>query len=84
MFRVGTSGWSYNDWRGLFYPEKLPSNKRLGYYVEHFDTVELNASFYRLPAESTFGNWRRTVPRDFTFAVKASRYLTHVKRLSEP
>ena len=84
MFRTGTSGWSYDDWRNLFYPEKLPSRKRLGYYADHFDTVEVNSSFYRLPAESTFRDWRRTVPRGFTFAVKASRYLTHVKRLNEP
>jgi uncharacterized protein YecE (DUF72 family) len=84
MFRVGTSGWSYDHWKKLFYPEKLPAQERLGFYSHHFDTVEVNASFYHLPTETTFRNWKETVPRDFTFAVKASRYLTHLKRLMEP
>jgi uncharacterized protein YecE (DUF72 family) len=84
MFRVGTSGWSYDHWRMLFYPEKLPAKKRLDHYSRSFDTVEVNASFYHLPAETTFRKWKETVPDEFTFAVKASRYITHLKRLVEP
>ncbi len=83
-FRVGTSGWSYDHWREIFYPSRLPSRERLAFYVDHFDTVEVNASFYRLPSEETLRNWRRTVPRDFRFTMKASRYLTHLKRLADP
>ena len=55
-FRVGTSGWSYDHWREIFYPSRLPSRERLGFYVDHFDTVEVNASFYRLPSEETLRN----------------------------
>ena len=84
MFRLGTSGWSYDHWRVLFYPEKLTAKNRLRYYAGHFDTVEINSSFYRLPTENAFQTWRKAVPREFTFAVKASRYLTHLKRLVEP
>lgn len=84
MFRVGTSGWSYDHWRVLFYPEKCPAKDRLKFYAGHFDTVEINSSFYHLPTEKAFQNWRQAVSREFTFAVKASRYLTHVKRLVAP
>ena len=84
MFRVGTSGWSYDHWRKLFYPEKLPAKARLDHYSRSFDTVEVNASFYHLPAENTFRKWKETVPNEFVFAVKASRYITHLKRLAEP
>lgn len=84
MFRVGTSGWSYEHWRGPFYPQELSSKNRLGFYARHFDSVEINASFYRLPSEASFRTWRQTVPKGFTFAVKASRYITHLKRLIEP
>jgi uncharacterized protein YecE (DUF72 family) len=83
-FRVGTSGWSYGHWRKLFYPAKLPTREWLAFYARHFDTVEINNSFYRLPAKETFRNWRTGVPREFIYAVKASRYITHVKRLAEP
>jgi uncharacterized protein YecE (DUF72 family) len=83
-FRVGTSGWSYDHWREVFYPHKLPARKRLAFYSSRFDTVEVNASFHRLPSEETFRTWREAVPREFKFAVKASRYLTHVKRLADP
>ena len=82
--RIGTSGWQYKHWRGPFYPEKLPLRAWLPYYAEHFDTVEVNNSFYRLPTEETFAKWRDTTPPGFVFAVKASRYLTHFKRLIEP
>ncbi len=83
-FYVGTSGWHYPHWRGVFYPEDLPSRDWLSYYVRRFPTVELNASFYRQPRESTWGLWRRTVPEGFRFAVKASRFLTHIRRLADP
>lgn len=82
--RIGTSGWEYAHWRGRFYPRDLPVDRRLEFYAERFDTVELNNSFYRLPEADTFAAWRRRVPDGFAFAVKASRYLTHLKRLREP
>lgn len=81
--RIGTSGWTYNHWLGVFYPEDLPKSRWLEHYCRHFDTVEINCSFYRLPREATFSNWRKRAPEGFIFAVKASRYITHVKRLSE-
>jgi len=84
VVRIGTSGWEYDHWRGTFYPRDLPKRRWLEHYAEHFDTVELNASFYRLPSAGTFGRWGTRVPSDFRFAVKASRYLTHVRRLREP
>jgi uncharacterized protein YecE (DUF72 family) len=81
--RVGTSGFIYDHWRDRFY---APSDRgsELERYAEAFDTVELNVTFYRMPPSSTFRSWARRVPDDFTFAVKASRYLTHVKRLQDP
>jgi uncharacterized protein YecE (DUF72 family) len=82
-FWIGTSGWSYKHWRGRFYPEELPSSKWFPYYFEHFRTVELNASFYRLPQKKTWSNWQATAPQGFCFAVKASRFLTHIKRLED-
>lgn len=81
---IGTSGWHYEHWRGVFYPEGLPSRDWLSYYAERFPTVEINASFYRQPKTSTWELWRATVPDDFRFVVKASRYLTHIKRLADP
>jgi uncharacterized protein YecE (DUF72 family) len=80
---VGTSGWVYPHWRGPFYPPDLPGNRWLEFYTERFPSVELNASFYRLPQEKTFSNWGRKVPDDFRFAVKASRFVTHIKRLKD-
>lgn len=82
--RVGTSGWEYEHWRGSFYPLELKRDRWLEHYAERFDTVELNASFYRLPQRVTFERWATRVPDEFVYAVKASRYLTHVKRLKEP
>ena len=84
MLRVGTSGFDYRDWRGAFYPRFIRSTDRLAYYAEHFATVELNVTFYRMPAADAFRGWRDGVPDDFRFAVKASRYLTHTLRLLEP
>jgi len=78
---IGTSGWHYDDWRNRFYPEKLPKTKWLEFYARHFPTVELNNSFYRLPTENAFANWRDSSPTNFTFAVKVSRFITHIKRL---
>jgi uncharacterized protein YecE (DUF72 family) len=81
---IGTSGWVYRHWRGTFYPQELPTRAWLSYYGERFATVELNNSFYRLPSEKAFRAWAAAVPPGFRFAVKASRYLTHMKKLLEP
>jgi uncharacterized protein YecE (DUF72 family) len=84
VIRIGTSGWSYADWAGRFYPEDLPSKEWLPAYAARFGTVELNNSFYRLPEAATFATWRVATPERFVFAVKVSRYLTHLRRLREP
>jgi uncharacterized protein YecE (DUF72 family) len=81
---IGTSGWQYRDWRGPFYPPGLPTSSWLPRYAEDFATAELNASFYRLPARATFAAWRERTPPGFLMAVKASRYLTHIRRLRDP
>ena len=81
---LGTSGWQYRDWRGVLYPKDVPQRRWLEYYAERFDTVELNNAFYRLPERETFAGWRQRVPDGFVMAVKASRYLTHVRRLRDP
>jgi len=82
--RIGTSGWHYPHWRGVFYPEKLPTSKWLDHYARHFDTVEVNSTFYRLPPESGLDMWRESSPKGFTFAAKGSRFLTHMKKLKDP
>lgn len=82
--RIGTSGWSYDHWVGPFYPEGLPSEARLAYYAKRFDSAEINHSFYRLPSERTLRHWRDTVPPGFLFTAKASRYITHMKKLKDP
>jgi uncharacterized protein YecE (DUF72 family) len=82
--RIGTSGYHYKHWRGPFYPAKIPASKMLDFYAKHFDTVELNNSFYRLPAETCFEEWKISTPPNFVFAVKASRFLTHNKKLKDP
>lgn len=79
--RIGTSGWVYPHWRGILYPPGLPQSGWYARYAEAFDTVEINYSFYRLPSEETFDRWREQAPEGFLYAVKASRYITHVKRL---
>jgi uncharacterized protein YecE (DUF72 family) len=82
---IGTSGWNYKHWwNNEFYPSELRPSEWLQFFVRHFDTVEINNSFYRLPSEATFQNWRTQVPPRFTFAVKASRFVTHIKRLKDP
>jgi uncharacterized protein YecE (DUF72 family) len=83
-WRIGTSGWQYADWRGAVYPREVPQRLWLEEYGRTFDTVELNNAFYRLPDRETFAAWRRRVPDGFVMAVKASRYLTHIKRLKDP
>ncbi|MEV6219094.1 DUF72 domain-containing protein [Nocardia sp. NPDC051833] len=84
MIRVGTSGWQYRDWRGVLYPDDLPTRRWLERYAEAFATVESNSAFYRLPSRETFAAWRDRTPADFLVAVKASRYLTHLRRLRDP
>jgi uncharacterized protein YecE (DUF72 family) len=81
---IGTSGWQYRDWRGPFYPADLPQRAWLSAYAERFPTVELNNSFYRLPTADAFERWRAATPHGFVFAVKASRFLTHLRRLRDP
>lgn len=81
---VGTSGWQYPAWRGLLYPPGVPQRRWLEAYAERFATVELNNAFYRLPAYETFAGWRERTPEGFVVALKASRFLTHIKRLREP
>ncbi len=81
---IGTSGWQYRDWRGVLYPPGLAERGWLEYYAGRYGTVENNGTFYRLPATDTFAAWRAKVPEGFVMTVKASRYLTHVRRLREP
>jgi len=83
VYLIGTSGWHYDHWKGRFYPAKLPKSRWLDYYARYFPTVEINYSFYRLPAEKAFQDWRATAPEGFTFAVKVSRYITHMKKLRD-
>lgn len=80
---IGTSGWNYDHWRGPFYPGDLPAKQWLSFYAQRFMSVEVNYSFYRLPARSTLLQWRDAVPDDFVFAVKANRYITHMKKLKD-
>jgi uncharacterized protein YecE (DUF72 family) len=82
--RIGCSGWQYKHWRGSFYPADLPAARWFDYYVTQFDTVEINNTFYRLPAGSTFAAWRQQAPSGFLYAIKASRFLTHMKKLNDP
>ncbi len=80
---IGTSGWIYPHWRGVFYPEGLPPSRWFAHYAAHFDTVEINSTFYRLPSEVAFDRWREQAPPGFRYAVKANRYLPHVRRLKD-
>ena len=82
--RIGCSGWQYAHWRGDFYPGDLPQRQWFEYYAAHFNTVEINNTFYRLPESPTFAAWKRRAPRGFVYAVKASRFLTHMKKLKDP
>ena len=80
---IGTSGWHYKHWRGPFYPEDLPPAKMLSWYADRFDTVEINNSFYKLPSSEALAGWCRQTPANFCFAVKASRYITHNRKLKD-
>ena len=79
---IGTSGWHYKHWVGNFYPPRLSGSRMLAHYIQHFDTVELNNTFYKLPAKSSLSAWRDSTPPGFHFAVKGSRFLTHMKKLN--
>jgi len=81
---IGTSGWHYQHWKGPFYPEDLADDQLLQHYAEHFHTAEVNNTFYQLPSKETLARWRDAVPRGFLFSVKASRYITHMKKLKDP
>jgi uncharacterized protein YecE (DUF72 family) len=83
MWRVGTSGWVYQGWRGVFYPEDLPQSRWFAHYAQSFDTTEINYSFYRLPSEAAVGHWRQQAPAGFSYSIKANRFLTHVRRLKD-
>ena len=83
QLHIGTSGWSYDHWKGCFYPDDLTSDGWLGYYAHRFSSVEINNSFYRLPTVATLRRWREATPADFVFTAKASRYITHLKKLKD-
>ncbi|HTN19134.1 MAG TPA: DUF72 domain-containing protein [Pelobium sp.] len=80
--RIGTSGWHYKHWKGTFYPSNVKEKDQLATFIQHFDTVEINNSFYRIPKEETFETWKKSVPGNFLFSVKANRYFTHLKKLN--
>ncbi|MDL2124092.1 MAG: DUF72 domain-containing protein [Deltaproteobacteria bacterium] len=82
--RIGTSGWYYKHWKGPFYPLKIRDSEILPFYLKHFDTVEINNTFYRLPEKNTVKAWCQHTPDGFLFAVKGSRFITHMKKLSDP
>jgi uncharacterized protein YecE (DUF72 family) len=79
---IGTSGWHYKHWKGTFYPGEIKETEHFSYYQNHFNTVEINNSFYHLPAAKTFRQWKEATPPKFIFAVKASRFITHMKKLN--
>jgi len=82
---IGTSGWNYPHWgKGVFYPKEVKQKEWLSYYSQYFDTVEVNNTFYQLPQKTIFERWKSTVPSHFNFAVKVSRYITHIKKLNQP
>lgn len=81
---IGTSGWSYKHWHGTFYPENLKAKDEFSYYRNYFTAVEINNTFYRMPTDETFENWERQAPADFVYVIKASRYITHMKKLHDP
>lgn len=81
---IGTSGWHYDHWKGPFYPDDISAAEMLGFYAGHLGTVEINNSFYQLPEDKTLSEWRDNVPQGFVFSAKASRYITHMKKLKDP
>ncbi len=84
MIEIGISGWTYEGWRGSFYPQKLPHHKELEFASRQLPTIEINGTFYSLQRPSSFEKWYETTPENFVFSVKANRYITHVKRLNDP
>jgi uncharacterized protein YecE (DUF72 family) len=80
---IGTSGWNYGEWRGIFFPQRLPSKQWLSFYATRFDSVEVNYTFYRMPSKEACAAWYDQTPENFQFVVKASRYITHIKRLRD-
>lgn len=84
LIHIGTSGWQYDHWQGPFYPEDLSLSDFLAFYAQHFQAVEINNTFYQLPSEETLTHWRDITPPEFRFSVKASRYITHMKKLKDP
>src|SRR5215471_2163286 len=82
-FFVGTSGFQYKEWKGSFYPEKLPEKEMLNYYGQRFSTVEINNTFYRMPKENVVQSWAEQVPDEFRFVLKAPQRITHIKRLKD-
>jgi uncharacterized protein YecE (DUF72 family) len=80
---IGTSGWQYKHWKKSFYPEGIAASEMLSYYAGRFSTVEINKTFYQLPTEKTLNKWQDTVPENFLFTVKASRYITHMKKMKD-
>lgn len=82
--RIGTSGWHYKHWIGRYYPPATQSSEMLRFYLQDFDTVELNNTFYQLPKEESLDLWKRSVPKDFIFAVKGSRFISHMIKLKDP
>ncbi|CAN5203562.1 DUF72 domain-containing protein [soil metagenome] len=83
MIHIGTSGWQYDSWKGPFYPAKLPKRAWLSHYTSRFPVVEVNNTFYHLPREASFDRWREETPPEFLFVVKASRYITHIRRMRD-
>ena len=81
---IGTCGWHYDHWKGSFYPDAISTEEMLPYYTAHFHSVEVNNSFYQLPKKATLEHWKKTVPQNFIFAIKGSRYITHMKKLKDP
>jgi uncharacterized protein YecE (DUF72 family) len=81
---IGTSGWNYNHWRGRFYPDDLPAHEWFAHYAGVFNTVEINNTFYQLPATKTLNAWHKQAPQGFIYAVKANRFITHLKKLKDP
>jgi uncharacterized protein YecE (DUF72 family) len=81
---IGTSGWSYDHWAGVFYPPDLKTADRLAFYINHFNSVEINSTFYHLPTPSAFKGWRESAPKGFIYALKGSRFITHMKKLKNP
>jgi uncharacterized protein YecE (DUF72 family) len=84
QLRVGTSGWQYDHWKGVFYPAELSKSDWFDHYARHFDTVEINNTFYHLPKAETFDSWRRRAPEGFCYVLKFSRYGSHIKKLKDP